>query len=87
MSSSRSPGKVAESIHGKPMLLRQLERLRNGNKNINIVCVTSIDTRDDVIDEICSKNNFTCFRGSLDNVLDRYVSAAILHVRTASFAL
>lgn len=79
MSSSRSPGKVAEDIHGKPMLLRQLERLRNSNKNINLVCLTSTDTRDDVIDEICSRNNFSCFRGSLDNVLDRYISAAKLH--------
>ena len=76
MSSSRSPGKVAENIFGKPMILRQLERLRNGNKDIEIVCVTSIDPKDNLIEEICSENNFHCFRGSLDNVLDRYISAA-----------
>lgn len=76
MSSSRSPGKVAEDIIGKPMLLRQLERLRNGNQNINIVCVTSTDNTDDPIEEICKKNQFNCFRGSLNNVLDRYISAS-----------
>ena len=76
MSSSRTPGKVAENILGKPMILRQLERLRNGNKNINIVCVTSTDPKDNLIEQICSENNFNCFRGSLDNVLDRYISAA-----------
>ena len=76
MSSSRAPGKVVEDIFGKPMLLRQLERLRNGNKNIEIVCVTSTDPTDNVIEELCLKNNFLCFRGSLDNVLNRYMSAA-----------
>ena len=76
MSSSRTPGKVAEDISGKPMLLRQLERLREGNKKVNIICVTSDDSSDDLIENICNKNNFNCFRGSLDNVLDRYISAA-----------
>ena len=76
MSSSRTPGKVAKNILGKPMLLRQLERLRDGNKNINIVCVTSIDPEDDLIEQICCENNFNFFRGSLGNVLDRYISAA-----------
>ena len=76
MSSSRSPGKVAEDIMGKPMLLRQLERLRNGNQEINIVCVTSTDNTDDVIEEICKKNQFNCFRGSLNNVLERYLAAS-----------
>lgn len=76
MSSSRSPGKVIEDIFGKPMILRQLERLRDGNKNIEIVCVTSSDPTDNPIEEVCLQNNFNCFRGSLDNVLDRYISAA-----------
>ena len=76
MSSSRSPGKVAADIFGKPMVLRQLERLRDGNKDIEIVCVTSTDSTDNLIEEICSENNFHCFRGSLDNVLNRYISAA-----------
>ena len=76
MSSSRTPGKVAKNILGKPMILRQLERLRDGNKNIDIVCVTSTDPKDNLIEKVCSENNFNCFRGSLDNVLDRYISAA-----------
>lgn len=79
MSSSRSPGKVAENIHGKPMILRQLERLRNANKDINLVCVTSADSSDDLIEDICIENNFKCYRGSLDNVLDRYICAANFH--------
>ena len=76
MSSSRTPGKVLKEISGKPMLLRQLERLKNSNENIPIICVTSIDKKDDAIEELCNKYNFDCFRGSLDNVLDRYISAS-----------
>ncbi|MDB9992256.1 glycosyltransferase family protein [Amylibacter sp.] len=76
MNSSRSPGKVLEDILGKPMLLRQLQRIEAANKNIDIVCVTSDNPSDDPIELICRKNNFNCFRGSLDNVLDRYISAA-----------
>jgi spore coat polysaccharide biosynthesis protein SpsF len=79
-SSSRSPGKVLEDIIGKPMLLRQLERLKNSNQNINIVCVTSTDSRDDPIEEICKENKFSCFRGSLNNVLDRYIAASDLYL-------
>ena len=76
MSSSRTPGKVLKEISGKPMLLRQLERLKNSNENIPIICVTSIDKKDDAIEQLCNKYNFDCFRGSLDNVLDRYISAS-----------
>lgn len=76
MSSSRLPGKVVEDILGKPMILRQLERLRNANRDIDIVCVTSTDPKDNLIEKVCHENNFNCFRGSLDNVLDRYIAAA-----------
>jgi spore coat polysaccharide biosynthesis protein SpsF len=76
MNSSRSPGKVLADIEGKPMLLRQLERLSYGSKDIPIVVVTSGEVSDEPIAELCSKHNFDCFRGALDNVLDRYISAA-----------
>ena len=76
LSSSRSPGKVLADIDGKPMLLRQLQRIKNGVNDIEIICVTSNDKSDDPIEELCSKNNFNFFRGSLNNVLQRYIDAA-----------
>ena len=79
MTSSRTPGKVLEDISGKPMLLRQLERLKNGNADLPIVCVTSIDEKDDSIEALCKDFNFDCFRGSLDNVLDRYIAASYFY--------
>ena len=75
MSSSRLPGKVLSDIEGKPMLIRQLERLRNSLKDIPIICLTSDDNSDDQIEKSCKKNNFLCFRGSLNNVLKRYIDA------------
>lgn len=76
MSSSRTPGKVLEDIEGKPMLLRQIQRLQKSNKDIMLACVTSTDIQDNAIEELCINHGFNCFRGSLDNVLDRYISAA-----------
>ena len=76
LSSSRSPGKVLADIEGKPMLLRQLQRIRHGVNDIDIICVTSNDKSDDPIEELCSNNNFNFFRGSLNNVLQRYIDAA-----------
>jgi spore coat polysaccharide biosynthesis protein SpsF len=77
MSSTRSPGKVMTNIVDKPMLLRQLERLRHKCQDLPIVCVTSKDHTDDPIEELCQKYGFLCYRGSLENVLDRYINAAI----------
>ena len=64
------------NIENKPMLLRQLERLRNKCEDLPIICVTSLEDTDDPIEDLCHRNNFLCFRGSLDNVLDRYIEAA-----------
>jgi len=79
MSSSRSPGKVLTDIYGKPMLIRQLERLRQNNPEIPLLCLTSKDKKDDAIEEACKEFNFNFFRGSLNNVLERYIKAAEFH--------
>jgi len=41
-----------------------------------IVVATSIDPSDDAIEAWCSKKNVACYRGSLNDVLDRYYQAA-----------
>jgi spore coat polysaccharide biosynthesis protein SpsF len=71
-SSSRLPGKVLKPILGKPMLLRQIERLSNSEMIDKLVVATSDDTSDDAIEKMCLNNNVEVFRGSLDNVLDRF---------------
>jgi spore coat polysaccharide biosynthesis protein SpsF len=72
-SSSRLPGKVLMDIEGQPMLLRQLRRLRKGIKVDKLIVATSVDPSDDPIEDLCVENGFSCFRGPLDDVMDRFI--------------
>ena len=77
MSSSRLPGKVMEDINGKPMLYHVVKRAQKA-KMIHLVAIaTSEHSNDDIIESFCKENNIRCFRGNLDDVLDRYYQAAI----------
>lgn len=78
MSSSRCPGKVGHEILGKPLLQYQIERLKQSAIK-NIVVATSTDKRDDVVADIAAKAGVKYFRGSLNDVLDRYYQAALTH--------
>jgi len=75
-SSSRLPGKVLKSILGRPMLLLQIERLRQSKMIDKLVVATSVDVSDDAIEKMCLNNNIEVFRGDLDNVLDRFYQCA-----------
>jgi spore coat polysaccharide biosynthesis protein SpsF len=77
MSSSRLPGKVLRPILGVPMLLRQIERISRSAKIDNLVVATSVAPSDNEIEQLCRSNGVECFRGSLDDVLDRFYQAAI----------
>jgi spore coat polysaccharide biosynthesis protein SpsF len=78
-SSSRLPGKVVAEIMGVPMLKLQIERLKKCKLVNEILVLTSLDTSDDVIVELCEKNNIRYFRGSLSDVLSRYEMALKLY--------
>jgi spore coat polysaccharide biosynthesis protein SpsF len=75
MSSSRLPGKVLKEIGGKPMLLRMLERVKKAKLIDGVVVATTIDPSDDILAQFCQKHDLPCYRGSLADVLDRYVLA------------
>jgi len=76
MSSSRLPGKVLKPLLGKPMLERQLERLQQVKKIDLVLVATSDGDEDSAIEELCKKVNVPCFRGSLNDVLNRFYQAA-----------
>ena len=76
VSSTRLPGKVLLPILGQPMILRQIERVRRARLIDRLVVATSDDPADDEIDNLCRVNDLSCFRGSLDDVLDRFYQAA-----------
>lgn len=74
--STRLPGKILKPIIGKPMLLRQLERVRLSRKITRLVVATTTDPADDVVVKLCLQNGIPCFRGSVSDVLDRYYQSA-----------
>ena len=75
-SSTRLPGKVLKPILGEPMLARHLERLGRARHLGPIVVATSSEVSDDPLAELCQRLGVACFRGALDDVLDRFHGAA-----------
>lgn len=76
MSSRRLPGKVMLPLAGVPMLQRQLERLSRSRMITQRVVATTCNQEDDVIEALCRQMGVEIFRGSEDDVLDRYYRAA-----------
>jgi len=72
MSSSRLPGKVLMPVAGKPLLWHLVHRLKQCRTVDAVAVATSLDARDDAIEQFCTAEGLICVRGSLDNVLDRY---------------
>jgi spore coat polysaccharide biosynthesis protein SpsF len=76
MSSRRLPGKNLEPILGRPMVSRLVERLRRA-RTLDAICLaTSTDPSDQVLEDWAGAEGVACFRGSLDDVLDRTLGAA-----------
>ncbi len=75
MSSHRLPGKVLRDLAGAPMILRQIERVRRARRIDSLVVATSDDRSDDVLADVLAGAGVGLFRGSLDDVLARYVGA------------
>jgi len=76
MGSSRLPGKTMADIEGQPMLWHVVQRVKRASLVNQIVVATSKQSGDDPIAEFCRKEGIQCFRGSEDDVLDRYYHAA-----------
>ncbi len=73
MSSSRLPGKVMLPINGEPMILRQIERIHKAISVNQIIVATSTDASDDSLAEYLLNRGVEVYRGSLKNVLSRYL--------------
>ena len=76
MSSSRLPGKVLLPLMGKPMLARQIERIKRARSLESVIVATSTNSDDDEIASMCAGRGIECERGSLVDVLDRYYRIA-----------
>ena len=71
-SSSRFPEKVLSPLCGTPMLLWTINYCRK--VNLPLFVLTSTDESDDQLIGMLEKNYVSYYRGSLDNVVSRYLS-------------
>ncbi|MSR86575.1 acylneuraminate cytidylyltransferase [Candidatus Peribacteria bacterium] len=76
MSSRRLPGKILEDIVGSPLLAHVVRRAEAAKVFDAVIIATSTDATDDPVEKFCASQKITCFRGDLNDVLNRYVSAA-----------
>lgn len=77
--SSRLPNKVLLPLPygGETTVLEQVvRRVRRAERISEVVIATTINKTDDFIVELCKQKGITYFRGSEDNVLERYYLAA-----------
>lgn len=78
MGSKRLPGKVMKKIIGIPVLIHDLERIGRMKTIDKIVVATTLLSEDDVIVNTVKNysENIGIYRGSENNVLNRYYKAA-----------
>lgn len=74
--STRLPGKVLLDIAGRPMLEHVVRRAQRSEVARQTVVATTTLRRDDVIVELCRSLGVPTYRGSEEDVIDRYYGAA-----------
>lgn len=79
MGSSRLPGKVLRELGGTSVLDYVVSRCKQIRGVSNVVVATTTLKMDDIIENWCHENDINCFRGSSENVLERYVECATLY--------
>lgn len=76
MGSTRLPGKVLKKLNGISVLECLLDQLNFSRQLNDKVIATTINSNDDIISKFCESKNIKWYRGSQDNVLDRYYQCA-----------
>lgn len=77
MGSTRCPGKTMRNIMGKSMLWYMLNQIKHSRYINKIIIATTVNEANEIIVEFCRKNNISYYRGSEEDVLDRFYQAAI----------
>ena len=76
MESTRLPGKVLKKIYDLPLLEHIVNRTMRARNVDEVVIATSTNRADDAIEQFACKRNINIFRGSQENVLERFVMCA-----------
>lgn len=72
-SSTRLPGKVLKPLAGKPMIWHIVQRAQSCKHVDQVIVATSTEPSDDPLATFCDQTSIPHFRGSLKNVLSRYL--------------
>lgn len=75
MLSSRLLGKALLPLHGAPMLMRVVGRVRQAKRVDRIVVVTGESPSNDAIRAVCQQYHVDCFSGHDTDLLERFVAA------------
>lgn len=81
MGSSRLPGKILMKAEGRTILENVLIRVGQSKKIDKIVVATTDQNEDNATEKLCRKIGADCFRGSENDVLDRYFKCALKYPR------
>lgn len=76
VTSTRLPGKVLMDIEGKPFIWHVLERLKHAKKIDEIVLAIPDTKENDILETFAKDNKIQYFRGSENNLLERYYLSA-----------
>ncbi|PIC94693.1 acylneuraminate cytidylyltransferase [Sporosarcina sp. P26b] len=76
MGSTRLPRKIVKPLGTTDVLAYVTSRCKQIQHIEDVIVATSTLLQDDAVEAWCLEHNVTCFRGSEEDVLDRYVQCA-----------
>ena len=76
VNSTRLPRKIFADLAGRPMLWQVVDRVRRATLVHEVVVATTTNPADDAVVEYCERESIPVFRGSEEDVLDRFYQTA-----------
>ena len=74
--STRLPGKVMLEVNNQPLIYHLIKRLQFVENLDSIIVATTTNKKDDIICDFLKKKKIKFFRGSENNVVDRFLKAS-----------
>lgn len=74
-SSTRLPGKALMPIGGYKLIEIVINGLKKLKESPSVILLTSVESSDDILENVAYENNIICFRGDLRDVAKRTVDA------------
>jgi len=75
--STRLPNKIFKLIEGKPLIWHITERVKQAKLVDTVIIATTTNPVDDSVEQWCKENSVAIYRGSENDVLNRYYMAAL----------